>query len=216
MAAIRKRPGPRGKTVYQAQIIRQGFPSQYRTFDTKGEAEAWARHVEGEMDTGAWRDRSEGDRTTLAEALDRYVQEITPFKAPSTAHREPWILGHLRDGLGRIALSRIEGKDVAGYIRARERRGAKAGTILGELSALGHLYTVARTAWGMSYLVNPVPLAGAARPKTPKGRERRLVGDEEARLLATAPVELAPVIRFALATAMRRGRSRGSAGSTWI
>ena len=43
MATFRKRPGPGGKTAWQAQIIRRGYERQYRTFDTKAEAEAWAR-----------------------------------------------------------------------------------------------------------------------------------------------------------------------------
>ena len=206
MAAIRKRPGPRGRTVWQAQIIRQGFPAQYRTFDAKAEAEAWARQVEGEMDTGAWRDRSEGDRTTLAEALDRYVREISPNKAATTRKADAGRIRTLRrHGLARVALSRLTSNDVSRYIQARHQDGVGANQIRLELSMLSNLYTVARTAWGMNYLVNPVPLAKAARPKAPPGRERRLVGDEEARLLAAASPELAAVIRFALATAMRRG-----------
>jgi len=45
MANIRKRPGPCCKTVWQAQIIRVGYPRQYRTFNTKGEAdmERWGQ-----------------------------------------------------------------------------------------------------------------------------------------------------------------------------
>lgn len=206
MAAIRKRPGPRGRTVWQAQIIRQGFPSQYRTFDTKNEAEAWARHVENEMDTGAWRDRSEGDRTTLTEALDRYVREISPNKAATTQKADAGRIRTLsRHGFARVALSRLTSNDVSLYIQARQHDGVGANQIRLELSMLSNLYTVARTAWGMSYLVNPVPLAKAARPKTPPGRERRLVDNEEARLLSAASPEFGAVIRFALATAMRRG-----------
>ena len=54
MATLRKRPGPGGKTAWQAQIIRRGHESQYKTFDTKAEAEAWARQIEGEMDRGVF------------------------------------------------------------------------------------------------------------------------------------------------------------------
>jgi len=206
MAAIRKRAGPRGRTVWQVQIIRLGFPSQYRTFDTKGEAEAWARRVEGEMDAGSWQDRSEGDRTTIKEAFERYIIEIIPHKADSARRGEINRIRQLqRSPLANVALSRLKGKDVADYIRHRERGGAGANTIRHDLNSLSHLYTVAMTAWGISYLVNPVPLAKAARPKIPSGRERRLVGDEEARILAAASPEFGPVIRFALAAAMRRG-----------
>ena len=200
MATFRKRPGPRGTTVWQAQIIRLGFPSQYRTFDTKGEAEAWARRTEGEMDTGIWRDRSEGDRTTLTDALERYAQEITPRKAPTTVARERAKIRGLQSGpLARISLSRLTGQDVTDLIRVREKQGAKSATVISELATLSHLFTVARTAWGMAYLTNPVPLAKAARPKVPGGRDRRLVGDEETRLLAAASQGLRAVIRFALA-----------------
>ncbi len=206
MAAIRKRTGPRGKPVWQAQIIRLGFKPQYHTFDTKGEAEAWARRAESEMDAGAWQDRTEGDRTSLADALQRYRLEVTPRKAPATAQRERLKIERMgRCSLAHIALSRLTGRDVADYIREREGQKVKSATVLSELATLSHLYTVARSAWGMPYLINPVPLAKAARPKLPSGRERRLAAGEEDRLLSAASPEFGAVIRFALATAMRRG-----------
>lgn len=204
MATIRKRPGPRGRSVYQAQIIHSGTKPQYRTFDTKAEAEAWARRVESEMDRGDWQDRTEGDQTTVAQAFRRYRLEISPHKAETTALREVWKIRHLVSGLGDLTLSRVTGRDTADYIRARERAGASPATIAGELSVLGHLYTVARGAWGMVYLTNPVPLAATARPKLPPGRERRLEGDEEKRVLAAASPAFGAVIRFDLATCMRR------------
>ena len=75
MATFRKRLGPSGKTVWQAQIIRIGQRPKYRTFDTKGEADAWARQIEGAMDCGEWQDRTEGERTTLHDALERYEKD---------------------------------------------------------------------------------------------------------------------------------------------
>lgn len=205
MAAIRKRPGREGKPVYQAQIIRIGYKAQYRSFDTKTAAQFWARRIEAEMDAGAWQDRSEADSTLVSDALERYRLEVTPHKAPGTQRGERHRISFLqKSSLGRIALSRLTGRDVADYIRTRERQGLGGHGLRRELSVLSHLYTVARTAWGMSYLVNPVPLARNALPPVPPGRERRLQGDEESQLLAAAPADFAPVIRFALATAMRR------------
>ena len=75
MATFRKRLGPGGKTVWQAQIIRIGQRPKYRTFDTKGEADAWARQIEGAMDRGEWQDRTGGERTTLHDALERYEKD---------------------------------------------------------------------------------------------------------------------------------------------
>jgi integrase len=138
--------------------------------------------------------------------LDRYQKEITPRKAPNTQSWDGHKAGALKAGpIAKIALTRLTGRDVASHIQWREQHGIGAHSILGELGLLSNLFTVARTAWGMSYLVNPVPLAKMARPRTPAGRERRLKGDEETKLLKAASSELAAVIRFALATAMRRG-----------
>ena len=58
----------------------------------------------------------------------------------------------------------------------------------------------------MPELINPVPLV--RKPKLPKGRDRRLRGDEESRLLqecAKMNPELADIVRFAIETAMRQG-----------
>lgn len=206
MATFRKRPGPKGNIVWQAQIIRLGFKPQYRTFDARGQAEAWARKIETEMDAGAWQDRSEGDRTTVAQALGRYLAEITPGKSSTTVANERARILRLQNyPLGRVSLSRLAGRDVAEFIQARLKDGVQGASVGSELAILSHLYTVARTAWGMSYLVNPVPLAKAARPKLPPGRDRRLQGDEERRLLDAASPDFAAVIRFVLATCLRRG-----------
>ena len=206
MAAIRPRKGPNGRQVWQAQIMRLGFKSQYRTFDTKGEAEAWARRVESEMDSGVWQDRSEGDRTTVREGLARYWAEIVPHLAESSRRAVTNRIKQMQQSsLAPVALSRVGGREVADHIRARERSGAAPNTIRLDLATLSHLFTVARGPWGMAYLTNPVPLARAAMPKLPPGRERRLQGDEEARLVAAASPEFGAVIRFALATGMRRG-----------
>lgn len=76
MATIRKR----GNYQWEAQIRKRGFPSQTKTFNTKVEAEAWAKMIESEMARGVWLSRSEAESTTLYEALTRYEKEIVPDK----------------------------------------------------------------------------------------------------------------------------------------
>lgn len=65
----------------------------------------------------------------------------------------------------------------------------------------------------MSSLVNPV--SGISLPTLPNGRERRLEGDEETRLLAAAARfnPLSEVITLAIETAMRRSEIMGL---TWV
>ncbi|MHB8257643.1 MAG: site-specific integrase [Acidiferrobacterales bacterium] len=213
MATFRKRLGPKGRPVWQAQIIRLGERPKFKTFDSKTAAIEWARQIEGAMDRGEWVDRTEGDRLTLGQAFLRYEKEILPRKAASAQPAEQGRFRALRERrIAKIALTRLGGADIAEYIREREGEGVSANTIRLDLASISHTYTVARTAWGMPYLVNPVPLAKTARPRLPAGRDRRLKDGEEEQLLAAARSAFALVIRWALATAMRRSEI---AGLTW-
>ena len=209
MATFRKRPGPGGRTAWQAQIIRRGHEPQYRTFDTKAEAEAWAAIVESEMARGIFVSRAEAETTSLGEALTRYLTEVTPTKKPTTAYRERVIGRQLgAHPLASRALASIRGKDMAAYMRQRQADAKGANTIRLELALLSHLFNTARTAWGMESLSNPVDLVKGQRPKLPQGRDRRLQGDEHARLLSAAQAyggEIGPIITWAIETAMRRG-----------
>ena len=83
MAAFQKRSGS-----WRAIIRRKGYPPVSRTFDSKADAEAWARDEEGKMDRGQWVDRREAEATTLHEALERYEREITPRKKGAVQERK--------------------------------------------------------------------------------------------------------------------------------
>lgn len=210
MATVRKREGTRGRAVWQAQVIRHGHRRQYRTFSTRGEAEAWAKRTESAMFTGEWTDRSEGDRLTLREALDRYQKEIVPHKGSATQKREIQRITYLQASvIAPVALSRLTGKELGAYARERESAGLGGNAIRRELAIISHLYTIAQGAWGLHYLVNPVALIRTALPPVPSGRDRRLQDNEEKRLLLAANDQFRPVVRFALATAMRRGEITG-------
>jgi len=191
---------------WQVAIRRKGFPPQYKTFRTRKEAEAWAAVVESEMVRGVWRDRSAAETTTLKMCLDRYADQIIPTKKGG-GRRE---LGFLRQWQARpIAckfMASIDGQDVVASIKEMEAERKSANTIRLHLALLSHLFEVARKEWRMATLVNPVELV--RKPKIPQGRDRRLVGDEEVRLLAacrSVNPELAAIVVFAIETAMRQG-----------
>jgi len=69
MATIWKR----GNLQWQARIRRKGYLDQAKTFETKADAEMWARQVESEMDRGVFVSRAEAEGTTLHEALERFT-----------------------------------------------------------------------------------------------------------------------------------------------
>ena len=205
MATIQKR----GDLQWRARVRRRGYPIQTRTFTTKTKAEAWGRQVEGEMDRGVFVSRAEAESTTLAEALDRYATEIIPHKkqAEREARRCIGLKGHL-GGASKRFIATIQGKDVMAFIKSRAADGAGPNTIRLDLALLSHLFNVARTAWGMESLANPVELVKGQRPKLPGGRDRRLVGDELPRLQAAALAyggEIGLLTTWAIETAMRRG-----------
>ena len=202
MATIQKR----GDFQWRARVRRRGYPIQTKTFTTKIRAETWARQAESEMDRGSFVSRTEAENTTLAEALDRYLKEVTPTKKPSTVAREKNRVAVLAAlPLARRFLASIKGSDIAIFIRSRQGLGAN--TIRLDLALLSHVFTVAGSAWGMESLGNPVKRIRGQRPKLPGGRDRRLVGNEHASLLATAKArggEIGFLITWAIETAMRR------------
>jgi len=218
MATLVRRPGPNGRKVWQVRIRKKGWPQRTRTFDLKSDAVAWAKQVELEIDRGTFLYRAEAEATTLAEALERYRAEVLPRKRSPA---ETGVLNRwLRHPLAQRPLPAVRGKDVAQFVREREAEGAGPNTIRLDLALLSHLYTVARSAWGLESLVNPVALIRGSRPRLPRGRDRRLLHGEQERLLAACraygrygaygrrvgrccPIE--GIVIFALETAMRRG-----------
>ena len=214
MATIQRR----GK-YWRVQIRKRGYPFLSATFDTKAEAMAWAFKKEAELDRQTPAEvcqRLEARAYRLADALLRYELDVLPDKKPTTQRRELGILADLKATFGDLALSEINGQRLALMVKHWERpseahpKGLGPHSIRLYLALISHLYTIARSEWGMADLVNPVPLV--RKPKLPRGRDRRLVGDEEDRLLAvcekTNP-ELADIVRFAIETAMRQSEIMG-------
>jgi len=189
-----------------ARIRRHGVMKS-ETFTAKADAEAWARKVESEIERGLWRDSTEAERTTLAEALDRYEREKTGEKRGEVQERS--VLRGLRDEpLSRLTLARIRSADVATMAERWKRAGLAPATVRRRLSVLSHVFATAAREWGMENLANPVALLKL--PPLRNARERR-VSDEEinAVIAASNSALLPPVMRLAVETAMRRGEIVG-------
>ncbi|MGB5672604.1 MAG: hypothetical protein WBM71_18870, partial [Sedimenticolaceae bacterium] len=57
-----------------------GHPLQTKAFETRAEAEQWARAIEVEIDRGAFVSRAEAESTTLKELLARYLEEWVVYQ----------------------------------------------------------------------------------------------------------------------------------------
>ncbi|CAB3722869.1 tyrosine-type recombinase/integrase [Achromobacter kerstersii] len=204
MATIQKR----GEYQYQVEIRRKGYPRQTRTFESKAQAEAWAREQEHKMDMGQFRDLRPMAQITLDDALGRYMEQVVPTKAPGGQRNERNRIRLLKKHpLAQRLMTSLLAADFVAYRDERLREVDSPNTVRLELALLSHLYTTAikEWSWPLVHVMKDVK-----RPSPREGRERRLALDEESRLLEAArhegvrkPLWLEACIRIALETGLR-------------
>ncbi|SPD48445.1 site-specific integrase [Cupriavidus neocaledonicus] len=219
MASFRKR----GELQWQARISRKGFPPQVKTFNTKADAEAWARQIESEIDRGVFVSRAAAENTTLSEVLTRYEREILPSKKGASPEISVLRIWQATEISTRV-MAAVRSVDVA-KLRDEWLVNRKPATVLRRLAVLSHVFSIARKEWGMESLTNPVDLV--RKPQPNNARTRRITSgdsapdvssaDEEGssrgardgeleRVMAASGSALLPsIICLAVETAMRRG-----------
>ncbi|PZQ80763.1 MAG: integrase [Ancylobacter novellus] len=201
MATIRKLRGR-----WQAQVRRKGMKCRAKSFDTRADAERWARTLETELDRyGVHADTRIVESLTLKDVLVRYLDEVTPLKR-SADNERCRIKALLKRDMMFRTMARLTPGDVASY-RDERLQTVASSTVLRELNTIGHAIETARREWGLNIPQNPVKMI--RRPKAPRPRERRLHPGEEERLLAAADAGRTPWMRLliilAIETAMRQG-----------
>ena len=208
MASITKR----GELQWQVKVRRKGYPPQSATFNTRAEAEKWARSVESEMDKGTYVDNSEAQRTTLYEALARYLREVTPRKKghyAETKRIERW----QKHPLAKCSLVAVRGKDLAEFRDARRAEGKAENTIRLDIALISALYETAKRDWGMEGLPNPARMLRL--PAGSRKRDRSLTADEQVAFLAAIPATMPrtpnaqALFILALETGMRQSELLG-------
>lgn len=201
MASIRHRGNK-----WQARVTRVGFPPEVKSFESRQDAERWARSIESEMDRGCYVNRSEAESTSLAHVLERYIAEVCPAMRGGIDDAIR-LRAILRTKLAKLSMAALTPMAIAAYRDDRLKR-VKAGTVIRELAYLSAIINHARREWGINV---PNPVASVRKPPTPQGRDRVLSAEEEARLLtALAPTGrrnpwLRPMAILSLESAMRRG-----------
>lgn len=197
MASIRKRD-----SKWHVQVRRSG-QSRTRTFTFKVDAEAWARKIEREIDTGQIRTASNILQSMIVgDLLRRYRDEVMLNKR--SADVETYIVDRfLRHSLASSLLARLNGSDISRY-RDERLEIVKGGTVHRELAVLRHCFEVARKDWGIPLKSNPV--ADITMPSVGRPRNRRATEAELSALrhACTHPL-LWSIITIAIETGMRRG-----------
>lgn len=200
MATFRQRLGK-----WQARVRIKGFPIETRSFNTKIEAQKWAREIESSMDKGSHQSIGQTN-ILLHDVLQRYMEEVTPSKRGAKREAEG-IKFMQRNKIASYSMAMLTPAVIAKY-RDHRLKTVAAGTIIRELCILSGIINHARKEWSLP-INNPCDLV--RKPATPLGRSRLLGDDEELRLLDELQPRwrrspwMAPLVMLALETAMRRG-----------
>src|SRR5690242_1465767 len=98
---------------WQVQVRRTGRPPAARSFKSRADAAKWARMLETEIDQGVFIDRSEAQRATIGELIDRYLAEVTPLK--KSARQEAQRLKSLKSHFAAYSLAVLRNTHIAEY-----------------------------------------------------------------------------------------------------
>lgn len=149
---------------------------------------------------------------TLREAFETYRTRISILKK-GYAQEKYRIEQITRSFLGDRIVRSITSVDIATYrdqrlteTNPRTKKTLSPATVRLELSLLSNLFDIARIEWGYC---DGNPVKNVRKPKTPPGRERRLLPREERQILrychSHQNQELYSIVVLALETAMRQG-----------
>jgi integrase len=192
---------------WQARIQRDGYPDLAKSFDNKSDAIRWATKVEAEMDRGSYINTALAERTTFAELILRYLQEVTP-KTKSAKEDGFRLKALARKPIAKYSMVALTPSRIAEY-RDNRLKEVSAGTVIRELAYFSCLINHARREWGIN-IDNPIPLI--RKPETPPSRTRVLNGLEKERLFDVLKPRFKNsnpwilfIVQFALETAMRQG-----------
>ena len=206
MATFRNRHGK-----WQARVQRRGQQPVSKSFQSKEDAQRWARQIEAEIDKGSYTNIALAERTLFKDVIERYVQEVT-LKTRSMKEDSYRLRALARHPIAKLRMTAITPIKVAEY-RDERLQLVSNGAVIRELSYFSSIINHARREWGIT-MVNPIPLI--KKPQSPQGRNRILTEGELERLFDALKPKIKssnhlilPLTKFALETAMRRGEILG-------
>jgi integrase len=200
MATIRKRD----TGSWQVSVRLKGRNPIYKTFRTKAAAERWARETETEVERGSFISTQSAESTLFKELTDRYVLEVLPTK--KSQRQVISQLNKINDQLGAYSIAALTPLVVAAF-RDKRLKSVTGHSVRKDLLLIRRILSHAQKEWEI-YLPRGNPIMSITIPTQPKGRDRRLVKNEEQRLLNSATQyggSILHIIVFAIETGMRRG-----------
>ena len=196
------------KKGFRAQVCVKGLRDS-ATFRTKREASVWAAKREAELLDPAAR---EEEHHTLADALERYRDEVSPTK-----DGERWEIVRISAFLSDphfpsgVYVHQVTPDDLGAW-RDNRLKTVTPGTVLREMGLLSAVFKVARREWRW-IVENPLP--DVSKPRTPDHREVLITRAQTLKMLRTMGYRRGPckssthavcvAFLLALRTGMRAG-----------
>lgn len=206
------------KTGWRAQVAKKGV-RRSQMFGTKAEAQAWAAAEETAI---VKESRSEWPSKTLADAIDRYVKDVSAHKRG--AHAEGLRFDALKREFPALCakiLHQVSPADIAEW-RDTRRRAVSDSSVVREAAAFRNLFNVAANEWGWCgespWKKVKLPPKGHARTRRTQPSELRRILRHMGFITGRAPVtpqqQVAWAYLVAQHTALRAGEVRGLRRST--
>lgn len=149
MGTIRERPRKDGSIGYTAQIIlkRKGKPThrEAATFDRRTQAMGWLRNREAELKQPGGPERAKARGKTLADAIDRYVDD----SAKDLGRTKSQVLSAIKGyEIGELLAGDVGSEDIVRFARQLSAT-VKPQTVQNYLSHLSAVFAIAKPAWGI-------------------------------------------------------------------
>lgn len=217
MAIIRELTAKDGTPRYKVEIRLKGYPKQYATFKRKTDAKKWIASTESAMRENRHFKTSESKKHTLADAIDKYSNNILPvrYTAKEQRNRRP-VLAWWKEEIGFYVMADL---NTAVFAECRDKLAKKTNSGGKPISAdtIKKYFLIIKSvlkACVIDWLwIEQSPLRDnrVELPELPQGRVRFLDDDERERLLTACKVSdnplLYPAFILALSTGMRQGET---------
>lgn len=173
MASITKYRGD----TWRAVIRRTGFKTVSSTFDTKLQAETWARKIESEMDSRIYRDVKATAADTVRAVFVQFRDEVSPQRRGSKWEKTR-INRLLRTaGWADRRLDQLTPEDIREWRNERLKE-VSAPSVNRELNLMSGIFTHAIKEWSAPMRENPVHLvsrpAGANKARSRRWTQREI------------------------------------------
>ncbi len=211
MQGIEKRINKDGSFTYRARVRIKGHPSISESFSTLALAKKWKRDTESAIEQGRFQFPSLAKKHTLAELIDRYIENILPTKPKNAKNVKQHLLWWKKE-LGYCLLSDVKPSHIA---QKRDellsqntfcKKTRSSTTVVRYIASLSHVFTTAIREWEW---MDENPIRKINKPKLPQGRIRFLDELEKKRLLDSCKKSnstfLYLIVVLALSTGMRKG-----------